>query len=280
MTARRARATGFTLIELLVAMAIIGVLVALLMPAVQSARASARRIMCQNQLRQLGLALHMYHDSHACFPPGSYVMGPSLPIQSGWGWGAMILPSVEQGALYQQINFSQGTAVGGNLAVIGTSIPFWRCASDFGLERIQAVPLDHPPFELASGNYCGSEGILGNMSHVRIAEIIDGTSQTLMLGERLVQPGVNGGLPFTSAWCGQVAFQDGYEYRSVPHLQPSRFHPINGSDTDPLCFGSRHPGGANFVLGDGSTRFLNDSIDSRVFEALGTAKGREVVTVP
>src|SRR4029077_5854653 len=114
MSRRRARQTGFTLIELLVSLAIIGVLVALLMPAVQSARASARRIICQNQLPQLGLALPNYHDTHACFPPGSYVKGPSSPIQSGWGWGAMILPSIEQGALYQQINFGKGTAVGSN----------------------------------------------------------------------------------------------------------------------------------------------------------------------
>ncbi len=280
MTARRTRSSGFTLVELLVAIAIIGVLTALLMPAVQSARSSARRMICQNQLRQMGLALHTYHDSHGCFPPGSFVMGPSFPIQSGWGWGAMILPSIEQGPLYAQIHFGQGTAVGSNLAVIGTPISFWRCPSDFGLESIEGIPVSHPPFELASGNYCGSEGILDNMSHVRIAQITDGTSKTLMLGERMVQPGTNGSLPFTSAWCGQVAFQDGYEYRSVPHLMPSPFHPLNGSATDPQCFSSRHQGGANFVLGDGSTRFLNDSINLQVFVALGTANGGEVVSLP
>src|SRR4029077_10454793 len=91
---RSAVRAGFTLIELLVSIAILAVLVALLMPAVQSVRASARRLQCKNQLRQLGLALHMYHDTHLCFPAGSYVMGPSNTIQSGWGWGAMILPSI------------------------------------------------------------------------------------------------------------------------------------------------------------------------------------------
>jgi len=117
--------------------------------------------------------------------------GPTSEITRNF-WSAMILPSIEQEALYLQIVFGQGTAVGGNLAVIGTALPFWRCPSDYGGECIQAVPIVHPPFELASGNYCGSEGILDNMSHVRIAEIVDGTSNTLLLGERLVQPGVNG----------------------------------------------------------------------------------------
>jgi len=281
MPPRLFRKSAFTVIEMLVAMAVIGVLVALLMPAVQSARASARRITCQNQARQLGLALHLYHDSHLCFPPGSFVMGPSFPMQSGWGWGAMILPSVEQKPLYQQIDFGHGTAVGGNLALIATAIPLWRCPAEVAPENIQAVPIDgHPPFDLASGNYCGSEGILSAMSCVRMANITDGASQTLLLGERMVQSGDDGTLPFTSAWCGQAAFADGYEYRSVPHLMPSRLHPINASPADPLCFGGRHAGGANFIFADGSSRFLNQNLDGKVWEALGTARGGEAVTAP
>jgi prepilin-type N-terminal cleavage/methylation domain-containing protein/prepilin-type processing-associated H-X9-DG protein len=274
------RKTGFTVVELLVAIAIVGVLAALLMPAVQSARASARRIMCQNQLRQLGLALHSYHESHLCFPPGSLVMGPSFPIESGWGWGAMILPDVDQSGLSERIDFDHGTAVGGNLELITTTIPLWRCPAEIGDEWIQVVPLDHPPFDLASGNYCGSEGILSAMSCVRIGQITDGTSRTLLLGERMVQTGEDGGLPFTSAWCGQVAFADGYEYRSVPHLSASHWHPINVSPSDSRCFGSRHTGGANFIMGDGSARFLNENMDGLVFEALGTARGGETVAGP
>ncbi len=274
------RSAGFTLIELLVSIAILAVLMALLLPAVQSARASARRVQCGNQLKQLGLALHIYHDSHQCFPAGDYVMGPVDPIQSGWGWGAMVLPFIDQSALYEQIDFKQWTGSGSNLAVIETPNPFWRCPSDFDLEQISAYPVNYPSFNLASGNYCGSEGILYSMSCVRIAQIVDGTSNTFLLGERMVQPGVDGSLPFTSAWCGHVAFPLEYDSCSVPHLMPNRFHYLNISDADPNCFGSRHTGGANFLLGDGSLCFINNSIDVNVYEALGTANGREPVQVP
>jgi prepilin-type processing-associated H-X9-DG protein len=189
----------------------------------------------------------------------------------------MLLPFIEQNAVYEQINFGLGTGLGGNLPLIATPIAAFRCPSEICAESISCMPLDDSPFKLASGNYCGSEGVLSAMSSVRIAQITDGTSQTLMLGERPVQPGGPTSLPFTSAWCGQVAFADEYDLRSVPYLQPEANHPINGSLTDPLCFGSRHPLGANFVLVDGSCVFLNNCIDGQVFTALGTPDGGEIV---
>lgn len=279
MPVRLNRQAGFTLIELVVSIAIAGVLAALLIPAVESARDTARRTTCRNQLRQLALALHMYHDSHRCFPPGSYVMGSSFPMQSGWGWGAMALPYVEQTASYSQINLNLGTAVSGNLALIAAPIGFFRCPSEIGPDFISCFPVAESPYQLAAGNYCGSEGVLSDMSSVRIAQITDGTTQTLLLGERLVQPGGPLSLPFTSAWCGQVAFADQYDLRSVPHLMPSSVHPLNSSTTDPSCFGSRHAGGANFVLADGSALFICNSIDLQVYTALGTASGGEYVDV-
>ncbi len=268
---------GFTLVELLVAMATIAVLMGLALPAVQSTRESARRMQCQHHLRQLGLALHNYHDSHLYFPAGSYIMGPVYPMQSGWGWGAMILPGIDQSPIYSSIDFGQGTAVGSNLTVIGQSLAIWRCPSEISSERLQITPWSYPQFNLASGNYCGVESILREMSHCQMANITDGVSQTLFLGERRVQPGDDGGLVFTSAWCGQVAFVDEYEYRSIPHLPTSRLFTINQSATNPLCFGSRHIGGANFVFGDGSVRFLSQSLDAAVLEALGTASGNDTV---
>ena len=274
------RRSGFTLVELLVTIAIIGVLVALVLPAVQSARASARRIQCLNQMRQLGLALHNYHDNYQAFPAGTWVLGPASPIQSGWGWGAMILPHLDQVPLYQSIDFKIRTAVGSNLPLIGTPVSLWRCPSEISGDRLHINSDDHSPYDLASGNYCGSGGVLDDMSATRMGDISDGTSQTLLLGERIVQSGIDGGLSFTSAWIGQVAFDDGYEYRCVPHLTASRQHPINESLLESQCFGSRHTGGAHFVLCDGSARFFSQNIDANMFEALGTPSGGEVVEVP
>lgn len=276
----RLRRRGFTLIELLVSISIIGILIALMLPAVQSARASAHRTACRNQLRQLGLALHNYHDSHNSFPAGSYVMGPSFPTQTGWGWGSMILPQIEQTPLYTQLDFNRGTAVGTNLPIISTTLPIFRCPTETAPDIIRITPLVHPPLDLASGNYVGSSGILSEMSNTKMRDITDGTSNTLLLGERLVQVGVNSTLPFTSAWCGHVAFVDEVEYRSVPHLHASKFHMINSSESDPLCFGGRHAGGSHFVFADGSGRFLNQNMDADVFEALGTVNGNEAVSVP
>ena len=277
MSTRRIRQTGFTLIELLVSIAIIGILVALVMPAVQSARNSAQKLRCSNQLRQLGLGLHMYHESFQCFPPGSCVMGPSFGMQSGWGWGAFILRYVEQEPLYRRLDFGTGTAIGNNLPLIATPLTVFRCPSETAPDRIRCTRFDGiTKFDLAAGNACGSEEILGPMTSVQIGDIVDGTSHTILLGERMVQTGADGSLPFVSAWCGQAAFADDYEYRSVPHLLPSQMHLLNASPTDPNCFGSRHSGGANFVMGDGSGRFINEYIDGRVYEGLGTIDGGEL----
>jgi hypothetical protein len=115
------------------------------------------------------------------------------------------------------------------------------------------------------------------MSSERFGHIIDGLSNTLLLGERNYQPGVNGAGEFTSAWCGQMATEQGYVFSSVPHVAAVAGRPINQSNS-PQCFSSHHIGGAYFVLGDGSGRFINDSIDSGVWQALGTPRGGEPVT--
>jgi prepilin-type N-terminal cleavage/methylation domain-containing protein/prepilin-type processing-associated H-X9-DG protein len=271
------RRAAFTLLELLVGIVIVALLLALLLPAVQASRNTARRTICKNQLRQLAQGLHSYHDVHRCFPPGSYVMGPSFPIQSGWGWGAMVLPHVELAALHRQIDFGLRTGDLPNLERIALPIPLFRCPCEIAPESITCAPTDAPPYLLASGNYCGSEGVLSAMSQIRITDITDGTTTTLMLGERIVQ--AEGPLPFTSAWCGQVAFDDAYDLRSVPYLSPNPDHPLNGSLNDPACFGSRHRKGANFALADGSVVYLGDDIDLAVFTALGTASGGEAVHV-
>ncbi|MCA9043929.1 MAG: DUF1559 domain-containing protein, partial [Planctomycetaceae bacterium] len=115
----RPRRRGFTLIELLVVIAIIAVLIALLLPAVQQAREAARRAACKNNMRQLGLGLHNYHDSHGVFPSGwigaTTGVGPDVEGMNGFGWGTMILPYVDQAPLYSQLNFSQSIIDTNNL---------------------------------------------------------------------------------------------------------------------------------------------------------------------
>ncbi len=272
------RSRAFTLIELLVVLAVIGILIAILLPAVQSARAAARRAQCQGRLAQLSLALHNYHDMHLILPAGSYAVGPSFRPLSGWGWGAMILPQLEQEALYNTIDFDIGTAVGPNQDVIRQPVPFWRCPADpapatisVDLPGIGAIPV-------AAGNYCGVEPVLAEMSHTRFRDVTDGLSQTLFIGERVYQPSEFGRPEFTSSWAGQVATETERINQSIPHLEAVAANPINAALNFPQAFTSRHAGGANFAFGDGSTRLLNETMDADIFQALGTPSGGETVS--
>jgi prepilin-type N-terminal cleavage/methylation domain-containing protein/prepilin-type processing-associated H-X9-DG protein len=261
---------AFTLIELLVVIAIIGLLVALILPAVQSAREAARKSACHNNLKQLALALHSYHEQKNVLPSGSYVIGPSFATLSGWGWGAMILPQVDQGALYNTLDFNIGTAVGANRSRISTPIPLWKCASDPVETAIDVELSGHPNALVSTGNYAGVTAMLSAMSNVRFRDVTDGLSQTLMVGERIHQPRTSSSLAFTSSWIGMIAEVDLYVFNSIPYAPANELHPINrGSD----CFSSRHAGSAQFAFGDGSVRFLSAQIDSKIYTALGTAAG-------
>jgi prepilin-type N-terminal cleavage/methylation domain-containing protein len=272
------RRPAFTLIELLVVIAIIGILIALLLPAVQSAREAARRSTCTNQLKQLALALHNYHDAHLCLPPGSIVRGPSMAPLSGWGWAAMALPHFEQSSLSNSCDFSLNTAVGPNRLVIGKTIPIMRCPSDVAPETIDCELAPHPSVIIASGNYVGCEGMLSSLSNVRFRDVADGLSNTLMLGERNTHPPVADTLPFTSSWCGIITASDRYVFTSRPHVGATGDRRINASDSSPVVFSSRHIGGAFFARGDGSVGFISDSVDSEVFHALGSPNGGEPVS--
>ena len=272
MRSRRA----FTLIELLVVIAIIGILIALLLPAVQQAREAARRSECQNRLKQLALGLHNYHDAHRCLPSGSIVRGPAFAPLSGWGWGTMILPMLEQGPLYAKCDFSTNNAVGGNRDVIRTGLTVMRCASDPAPEAIAVELPGHPDALVATGNYIGCEGFLSGLSSVKFGHVTDGLSMTLMLGERKLVPGKNGTLPFTSAWCGIVSESDGYVFTSTPYVAVAGSKRINR--VSPANFSSQHTGGVFFARGDGSVSFVSESIDATVFDALGTPSGGEAVS--
>ncbi len=221
---------AFTLIELLVVIAIIGVLTGLLLPAVQKVRESANRAQCTNNLKQIGLALHSYHDTNNVFPPG-YLDGNTNPASTpdndvgpGWGWASFLLPFVEQQNVYNQINFSVGVGVGSNAAVCQLPLKIYQCPSDAYPQNFTVWPTS---IVVAHGNYVGcngweecfnnaggggqgggSDGLSGGLgqsgdglfyrnSHNKIASVADGLSNTIVVGER-------SGNHSPSTWTGAV----------------------------------------------------------------------------
>lgn len=273
----RIRRRGFTLVELLVVLAIIGLLVSIALPAVQQARESARRTQCRSQLRQLSLALHNYHDARQVLPAGAYLRGPSFPVETGWGWGAMVLPHLDQAPLYQNLDFHVGTTLGANEFHIRVPLAVWHCASDSGSPGASIAISSSRSIECATGNYCGVGGMLSGMSFVRFANVTDGLSQTLMLGERVTHPSSAESSLATSGWFGILADETHAVFNSMPYTEAVESYSINGNYGSSQYFSSRHSGGAYFALGDGSIRFVSQQIDGKLFEALGTISGQEVV---
>jgi prepilin-type N-terminal cleavage/methylation domain-containing protein/prepilin-type processing-associated H-X9-DG protein len=270
--------SGFTLIELLVVIAIIAILIGLLVPAVQKVREAAARTECRNNLKQIGLALHMYHDSFKRFPSG-YISQVSGGVDQGpgWGWAVQILGQLEQGNLKRQINFDLDIGHSANAAPRVQSLTIFRCPSDqfadpfipeggtalvahsnyaavFGSNEIEEDP--------GTGN-----GVFFRNSRVRLQDIIDGTSNSLMVGERSVNLA-------KATWTGALTGAD-----EAPALcLGSADHPPNHPDAHPEDFWSRHVQGVNFLFGDGSVRNIGNSIPPAIFGALATRQGGEAVS--
>jgi prepilin-type N-terminal cleavage/methylation domain-containing protein/prepilin-type processing-associated H-X9-DG protein len=253
--------SGFTLIELLVVIAIIGTLIALLLPAVQKVREAANRVKCQNNLRQLGLALHMYHDINQHFP---------LTKTDLESWIYHCLPFIEQDNLFKITNYQVLWKVPVKLV--------W-CPSDPRGDLIDPDQFCYTSYVAIPGyDVTGIEGIITETVHVSISGILDGTSNTVMLGER---PGnyQNGWGWWTSNASGDYAMgaKEATLLNNTDGCQGGLFRPGNVNnpcDVDHLW--SPHQGGGNFVFGDGSVRFLAYSA-STVLPALATRAGGEVV---
>jgi prepilin-type N-terminal cleavage/methylation domain-containing protein/prepilin-type processing-associated H-X9-DG protein len=336
------RSVGFTLVELLVVIAIIGILIALLLPAVQAAREAARRIQCTNNLKQISLAAHLYHDAARRFPP-AYLSGwnfstPS-PRKRGISLFVHLLPYLEMKNLYDRWPFEDpDLAFVGDKESLAAQGPNLLCPSepesdnplDYGSKHVQGIV--QPPRHMKVTSYCGNAGTRSyhpqsgflktdgdffmagpdsmpqpNQQPVRIADITDGTSNTLFFGERsrtdrnydtFAAQGWDWEFRYYGNWCGASPLV-------VAHVTLSSYSPINyrlpfsyetrggasppaGSAADfkyyidrRVCaYGSNHPGGATISLADGSVRFFSETIPLHILQALSTRAGGEPEVAP
>ncbi|HVV99080.1 MAG TPA: DUF1559 domain-containing protein [Planctomycetaceae bacterium] len=267
------RPRGFTLIELLVVIAIIAVLIALLLPAVQQAREAARRTQCKNNLMQIGLALLNYDMAHSTLPPGS--VNPDGPIKSvpnGYhmGWIVQTLPYLDQRNIYRHMDFTVSVYDPKNSAATAMHIPVLRCPSDpFG------------PGKVGMSNYAGchndteapidvdNNGVLFLNSRIRSEDIGDGTTQTILVGERRGEMDDLGWASGTRATLRNTGATPNITPAIIPGPNPVPPPPAAPTPLVVGSFSSAHVGGAQFAFCDGSVRFLSSNINPKTFANLG-----------
>jgi prepilin-type N-terminal cleavage/methylation domain-containing protein len=305
------RRRGFTLIELLVVIAIIAILVAMLLPAVQQVREAARKSMCQDHMHNLAIAMHNYHDSNKVFP---YAFDEREKL-----WQAAILPQIEQKPLFDTLiyqesgpgNWDSGSA---NETACATIIDLFRCPSMAVRDQINnngiegRVPVSYrvnagsnvysddagtfPPGTPSGAIALDSskcDGMFYGDSKISMKDVVDGMSNTIMIGESLTDPsyvrdgqGMDHwqiGSPQTGGWtlggASGTEFTEGVGATSV--RMNGRIDPATHGVFAEIGFGSWHPGGAQFVMGDGVVKFVSENVDLNLYQGIGTISGGEVV---
>ncbi len=310
---------GFTLIELLVVIAIIAILIALLLPAVQQAREAARRTQCRNNLKQLGIAMHNYHDTHNTFPFGSMAQSLNTVGTGGPGamsWMPMILPYMDQGPLYNQLTpwMVAKNSAHWPSALMNTIIPGLSCPSDpnspkeTSVHGVEATPGADPPDnndgfcgnylvcsgneQITAANSTALSGMFFYRSRIRMAQVVDGTSNTVMVSEINLVPEQAG----NRDWRGRYYRSDHLSSFFTTELPPNSTNPdflrtcqgLPASPTYAPCTGStdpqyiyarsRHTGGVHALMADGSGKFVSSNIDTNVWRAVGTRAGGETTS--
>ncbi len=280
------RRRAFTLVELLVAIAIIGILVALLLPAVQAAREAARATQCKNNLKQIGIALHTYHDTFYKLPPGWVAFDETTnapdPLGApGWGWAALSLPYLEEDNLATLIDYDEHIDEHVNEDAVKMILGVFQCPSDPTDKHVE-FPASHGVVDVGRANYVGvfgpeeveddpsdGDGVFFHNSHIPFTQITDGLSNTMMVGERSSRLGA-------SLWVGMI---HGIPEEMARVVGSTDHHPNDphGHFED---FSSHHTKGAYFLFGDGSVHMISDNIDLQIYRAYATRDFGEPVSSP
>jgi prepilin-type N-terminal cleavage/methylation domain-containing protein/prepilin-type processing-associated H-X9-DG protein len=294
--------SAFTLIEMIVVIAVITVLIGLLLPAAHRVRESCNRMKCTDNLRQIGLAFQSYHDRWSSLPPGyvSKVAPDNSDLGPGWSWAARLLDDVELGNVQQQIHFDKDIRDPVNVDARGKMLPVFVCPSESIHVPVFVVDAQGKPLvEIARASYTAMNGVLDVAKHagdnngaflrnevLRMADIKDGLSKTLFVGERAA---TLADATWTGAAAGGVvpALRHADRAEQLAHAQSSAalvlshgsrsVLPNDPEVLDAAGTSSNHSGGVNFLFGDGSVHMLGKKIDGAVYEALLTRAGGEAV---